>query len=64
MRDIETRVRIDHGILANIVSEHREPFDGGAGDAAGPNSSATYPASVRTAVPGIKQMLYEYGHFY
>eukprot|EP01045_Picozoa_sp_COSAG04_P042882 COSAG04_NODE_13772_length_592_cov_1.452333_1_plen_158_part_10 len=31
-----------------------------AGDAAGPNSSATHPASVRTATPGIKQM-YECG---
>ena len=44
------------------VSEHREPFAGGAGDAAGPNSSATHPASVRTAIAGIKQMLY--GNFY
>ena len=44
------------------VSEHREPFAGGAGDAAGPNSSATHPASVRTAISGIKQMLY--GNFY
>ena len=44
------------------VSEHREPFFGGAGDAAGPNSSATHPASVRTAIAGIKQMLY--GNFY
>ena len=44
------------------VSEHREPFAGGAGDAAGPNSSATHPASVRTATAGIKQMLY--GIFY
>ena len=44
------------------VSEHREPFAGGAGEAAGPNSSATHPASVRTAISGIKQMLY--GNFY
>ena len=44
------------------VSEHREPFAGRAGDAAGPSSSATHPASVRTAISGIKQMLY--GNFY
>ena len=44
------------------VSERREPFSGGAGDAAGPNSSAAHPASVRTAIAGIKQMLY--GNFY
>ena len=44
------------------VSEHRESFAGGAGDAAGPNSLATHPASVRTAISGIKQMLY--GNFY
>ena len=30
--------------------------------AGGPNSSATHPASVRTALPGIKRMLY--GNFY
>ena len=44
------------------VSGHREPFAGGAGEAAGPNSSATHPASVRTARAGINQMLY--GNFY
>ena len=44
------------------VSEHREPFAGGAGDAAGPNSSAAHPASVRTAIADVKQMLY--GNFY
>ena len=33
---------------------------GGADEATVPNSSATHPASVRTALAGVKQMIYGY----